>query len=183
MSDEPREQDPPDPSEEGSGDADALLDELRDVARRLDPVDEETRLAARSMFAYRDLDAALAELTFDSLLDAPLVAVRSQATTARQLSFDAGAFQIEIEVVAEGDRRRLVGQCVPSGEVEVEVWSAIGPETGATAGGGPLPAEPVARVVADDYGRFVVEVEPGTLRLRCRWPASGGHVDSAWVAL
>lgn len=151
----------------------ALIDELRDAAAHLDPVPEETVLAARSMFAYLRLDAALAELTFDSLTDAAPVAVRSQALAARQLSFDAGEYQIELEVVREAGQCRLVGQCVPATEVEVTVHRQDGAATRAT--------HTDARITTDDLGRFAIDVSPGTLSLHCRWPSSDVTVATAWV--
>lgn len=49
---------------------DALLEEeLRQAAAILDPVPAELRRVAVDAFALHDLDARVAELTFDSLLD------------------------------------------------------------------------------------------------------------------
>lgn len=153
----------------------ALIDDLRDVGALLDPVPDETVLAARSMLAYLHLDAALAELTFDSLTDAAPVAVRSQAVAARQLSFDAGEFQVELEVVHEAGQCRLVGQCVPADEVEITVHQR---------GGFASPAESsVARISTDDLGRFVVDVAPGQVSLHCRWRSSDVTVATSWVAV
>jgi hypothetical protein len=149
-----------------------LLAELRAVAARLDPVPDETLLAARSSLAYLRLDAALAELTFDSLTDAAPVAVRSQTAAARQLSFEAGAFHVEVEVVQEAKQRRLVGQCVPATEVEVTLHRQ-----------GEAATHPTTRITTDDLGRFVIDVAPGMVSLRCRWPAADVTVATAWVTV
>jgi pectin methylesterase-like acyl-CoA thioesterase len=175
----PHDDQRPDPPTSVPGDPEldaadlALIDELRNAAAYLDPVPEETVLAARSMFAYLRLDAALAELTFDSLTDAAPVAVRSQAVAARQLSFDAGEYQIELEVVREAGQCRLVGQCVPATEVEVTVHRQDGVGAPTT--------HMEARITTDDLGRFAIDVSPGTLSLHCRWPSADARVATAWV--
>ena len=177
MSDDPQEGAPEGSSEHAVPQADeALLEDLRDVVHRLDPVPEEALLAARSMLAYLRLDAQLAELTFDSLTDAPLVGVRSQTEVSRRLGFTADDNEVEVQVVAEGSQRRLIGQCVPADEVELTVTHQ-GP-----AHAGPSDASRT-ETVTDDLGRFVVEVAQGVISLRCRWPSTGRVVETAWVRL
>lgn len=175
MTDDPQEGAPEGRSERVVPQADeALLEDLRAAVGRLDPVPEDAVLAARSMLAYLRLDAQLAELTFDSLTDAPLVGVRSQTAAARRLGFSSDDAEVDLEVVSEGSRRRLIGQCVPAAEVELTVT-----RRGPAADG----AADTSRIdtVSDDLGRFVVEVADGVISLRCRWRATGQTVETAWV--
>ncbi|MBQ0825945.1 hypothetical protein [Streptomyces tagetis] len=134
--------------------ADALLEEeLRQAAAILDPVPAALRTIAVEAYALRDLDARLAELTFDSLVDS--LPVRGEETPPRMLTFQAGAVTVDVEVGDEG----LIGQVLPPGPAEVEVLS------------GPRPR---ARLTADDLGRFAGEAPPaGPFALRLR---TGGEV-------
>lgn len=146
-----------------------LLAELRE-AGRLDPVPQEALAAAKVGFVWRTIDAELAELTYDSLLeDQPLAGVRGTPASdaARFLSFASELAQltVEIEAVTEGGRRRLVGQLVPPQPGEIEVRHAAGSVT----------------VEADELGRFSAgDLAPGPVSLRCRG-ASGADVATDWV--
>lgn len=177
MSDDPKPGDPegqPDPAL--PQDDERLLADLRAVAGRLDPVPDEAVLAARSMLAYLRLDAELAELAFDSLVDEPLLAVRSEAGTARQLTFDAEEFQVEVEVIDDGESRRLVGQCIPAVDVELTVLRR-------DEGESDPPATPWLQTTSDGLGRFVIDVPAGQVSLRCRWPSTGRTIETAWVRI
>src|ERR1700732_817424 len=96
--------------EEGQTWDERLLAQLRHLARTADPVPDEVVFAARGSFAWRRVDADLAALTFDSLLDdAGLATVRS-GDAVRLVTFDAGDVSVELEITARGPRRRLLGQ-------------------------------------------------------------------------
>lgn len=134
-------------------DDDALLAELGEVLRMYDPPPAEVTAAAKELFTWRTVDAELAALTFDSLLDDEPAAVRSTAVEPRLLTFEADGIAVELEVETDPDAgRRLVGQVVPprSGDLDLVV-------------GGRTVRAPV-----DDIGRFVVELpeEPERIRLR-----------------
>lgn len=127
--------------------ADVLLTELGGALRATDPVPYEATLAARSAIAFRNLDAALAELTFDSsdADDAQLAGVRSTAVaTSRLLTFE-GDVTIELQVVLDGDRRRVLGQVVPMAPAEVRLVTLDGDHL----------------VDADPMGRFAFDALPG----------------------
>ena len=69
------------------------------LADALGPVTETHRRSARDAFAFRDLDAALAEL-IDEAVDAPAAVLRSgEQSGARQLRFavSAGSVTLDIE--------------------------------------------------------------------------------------
>lgn len=114
--------------------ADGLLEEeLRQAAAVLDPVPADLLQSALDAFALHDLDARLAELTFDSLVDA--LPVRGAADPPRMLTFRAGEVTVDVEVTGDG----LIGQLMPPQSARIELL------------GGPGHARPLT---ADPLGRF-----------------------------
>ncbi|MDR6977935.1 hypothetical protein J2X68_004659 [Streptomyces sp. 3330] len=129
-------------------DHDRLEEELRQAAAILDPVPAELRRAAIEAYALHDLDARIAELTFDSLVDA--IPVRGAVDVPRMLTFHTGGLTVDVEVTDEG----LMGQLLPPQTASIEVLH--GPRAGAS-------------LTADDMGRFACDAPPGgpfALRLR-----------------
>ncbi|WP_446046611.1 hypothetical protein [Streptomyces olivaceus] len=125
-----------------------LEEELRQAAAILDPVPAGLRGIAVDAFALRDLDARVAELTFDSLVDG--IPVRGESDPPRMLTFQADAVTVDVEVTEDG----LIGQLLPPGPARIEVLS--GPRA-------------YARLTADDLGRFTGEAPPsGPFALRLR---------------
>lgn len=149
-----------------SGPDERLLDELREVlghdATPPSPVVE----AAKESYTWRTVDAELAELTRDSLVDQP--AVRTRGTQDRRaLTFQAHDLVIEVEVSASGQERRLLGQLVPAQPAQIEVR-----QVGATR-----------RIEADAAGRFMVSgLEARPVSLRCRL-AGQDPVSTEWVLI
>jgi hypothetical protein len=146
-----------------------LLAALRAAATALDPVPDLVVEAAKAAWTWRTIDAELAELTYDSWSeDMELAGVRGAvaAPTSRLLSFEARDVAVELEVVVEGDRRRLVGQIVPPVPGVVEVHHRRGVEL----------------VEADTVGRFAVaSVAPGLFRLTVRPAGDPRQVATAWI--
>ena len=143
-----------------------LMGELRAVAGQADPVPEESVVAARAAFAWRTMDAELAQLAYDSLLDdRPLAGVRGVAAP-RMLTFEAARLTLEVEAVAEGPERRLLGQLVPPQPGRIEVRHR----------GGSLTVE------ADGMGRFTAAgLRSGPVSLRCDPAGAGvGPVYTDW---
>ncbi|CAL9618483.1 hypothetical protein [Streptomyces sp. enrichment culture] len=132
-----------------------LEEELRRAATVLDPVPAELRRIAVDAYALHDLDARIAELTFDSLVDG--IPVRGVADPPRMLTFRAGDLTVDVEVTGDG----LMGQVLPPQPAGIEVL------------GGPHPAVPTS-LAADDMGRFTGDAPPsGPFALRLR---TGGQV-------
>ncbi|WP_373305079.1 hypothetical protein [Streptomyces lucensis] len=140
---------PPRDGPEGDEFSDALLEEeLREAAAVLDPVPEELRQLALDAYALHDLDARVAELTFDSLVDA--LPVRGATDAPRMLTFRAGEVTVDVEVTEAG----LMGQVLPPRSARVEVL------------GGPQTCRPVP---VDTLGRFTSDTAPaGPFALRLR---------------
>ncbi|WKX07001.2 hypothetical protein [Streptomyces sp. NL15-2K] len=138
---------------------DGLLGELTQAACILDPVPPALRQIAVDAYALHDLDARLAELTFDSLVDA--TPVRGATEPPRMLTFHSGDVTVDVEVTAQG----LMGQLLPPQPARIEVL------------GGPQTSLPL---VADDMGRFTSEEAPtGPFALRLR--AGDEVVVTEWL--
>ena len=142
-------------------DDDLLAGELGSLLRRSNPMPASILAAARGAFAWRTVDAELAVLRTDSLLEAT-VGVRGGAD--RQLTFESDSVSVEVDVLDGG--RRIVGQVVP-------------PQPGAVDLEGPH-AKSAAQ--ADAYGQFALDVWNGPARLRFSG-ADGRSVVTDWVTL
>ncbi|MGW6130027.1 hypothetical protein ACWFNE_08375 [Cellulomonas sp. NPDC055163] len=141
-------------------DDDELLADLRDALGAGAPVDDRTLDAGRAAWTWRTVDAELATLSYDSLLD-DRVLVRGPVSAPRSLVFDAPALTIEVEVTAG----RVVGQLVPPGPGAVVLETESAQE---------------APVATDDAGCFTLAAAPGALvRLRCTTPSTTVVTD--WV--
>jgi hypothetical protein len=148
-------------------DDDELEEELRRLAARVDPVPPELLRAAAGAFTWRDIDAELAELVFDSLLDADEAALVRGSPDRRLVSFAAGGLTIDVEVTATGPDRTVMGQIVPPRRGQVDLRRA---------------GETVT-VDADELGRFRSgPLPPGPLSLRWRTD-DGAPVVTDWLAL
>jgi hypothetical protein len=140
-------------------DAELLEEELRQAAAVLDPVPAQLQQIAVDAYALHDLDARVAELTFDSLVDA--LPVRGAGDVPRMLTFRAGEVTVDVEVTAQG----LMGQVLPPQPARIEVL------------GGPRPGSPLT---ADDLGRFTGDAPPsGPFALRLR--TGGDVVVTEWL--
>lgn len=144
---------------------DRLVNELRELLGRVERPPERVVEAGKAAYAWRTVDAELAALTGDSLLDQP-VGVRG-APGPRLLAFEAGDLQIEVEVSAAGMERRLHGQLLPGQPARIELR-----QEGATR-----------TAEADDLGRFAVRgLLARPLSLRC-WIPGRGLVHTEWVRI
>ena len=147
---------------------DELAGELRRLAARLDPVPPELLTAAAGAFAWRDIDAELAELVFDSLLDVDEATQVRGSPERRLVSFTGGGVTLDIEVTTTGPARTIMGQIVPPQRGAVDVRRQ---------------QETVTTIEADELGRFRSgPLPPGPLSLRLR-PAEGTPVVTDWLAL
>ena len=150
---------------------DALLGDLRRLLGEIDPVPEHAQIAARAAIEWRTIDAELAALVSDSMVDEPLLAVRGVAE-ARMLTFEAAELTIELEAEPAGDDTlRIVGQLVPPQAAQIAIRH--GDELIATH--------------ADERGRFVAGgVGSGPISLRCRLDGETGEgrlVETAWLSI
>jgi hypothetical protein len=150
---------------------DDLIEELRSLFAAAEPLEPLLVEQARLAYSWRTVDAELAELSYDSLMDSGVLAgVRDGGTGPRLLGFgavvDGEELAIEVEVTGSGTRSALVGQLIPPLPARVHVQSSTG-------------REHVAQ--ADDLGSFRIEpVPPGPVRLRVEH--GGRTVQTTWVS-
>jgi hypothetical protein len=143
---------------------DALLAELRSVVGRVDPVPPGMVAAARAGFGWRTIDAELARLTHDSVVDTDRMALVRGVGAPELLTFEGPGLTVEVETLATAaGGLRLLGQLVPAQAGQVEIRHAGGTTT----------------VDADAMGRFAAEgVRTGPVSLRCR--AGASTCDTDW---
>ena len=149
----------------GSWDDDELLTALRQAVRSREAVPADFVEAAKGAFAWRNIDAELAELTYDSLMtvdNAP--SMRAEAASIRALTFTSEHVTMELEIVGD----TLLGQVVPAQSATITVQQ-----------------DDASRQLldADKIGRFSVQPVPsGPFRLRCR-TATGTEAVTGWIML
>ncbi|RKS80451.1 hypothetical protein CLV35_0883 [Motilibacter peucedani] len=136
----------------------ALLQDIARLAARRDPVPPALVAMAKASFTWRTVDEELAEMVWDSAVQAGEGAlVRSAAAGVRLLTFATPHLTLELEVVQTGTRRRLVGELTPATGARVVVEHDGG----------------TSEDVSDEHGRFLVDDVPaGRIKLRCV-PADG----------
>jgi hypothetical protein len=149
-------------------DDEELLTALREAMRAREAVPAEFIEMGRNAYAWHNIDAELAQLTYDSDRDADLMAsLRSETASIRALTFTSAHLSIEVEVTDES----LVGQVVPvvperEGTIEVQA------KAGATT-----------TTSVDEIGCFAVSPKPASpFRLRYR-AADGTDVVTGWITL
>jgi hypothetical protein len=148
-------------------DDDQLLDALREALRPERSVPAEFIAMGKAAFAWHGIDAELAALTYDSVLDgaeADAAGVRCEPANLRYLTFTSENLTVELEVTDEA----LLGQLVPPGSGQVEVRAAGGA---------------VVTAVVDQVGGFAVRPVPrGSFRLYCQL-MNGPSVLTDWFVL
>jgi hypothetical protein len=142
-----------------------LLAVLRQALAERQAVPPEFVAAAKNAFAWHNIDAELAELTYDSSRDAePAPSTRAETASIRALTFTSAHLTIELEVTHDS----LLGQIVPAQPGTIKVQLRDGAET---------------TVPADGIGRFTIRPMPaGTFRLHCRTSADADAL-TGWITL
>ena len=145
-------------------DDEELLAALSEAIRAREQVPEWFIETGKNAYAWHNIDAELAQLTYDSSRDRDAaVAVRSEAASIRALTFTSGRLSIELEV----GESTLLGQIVPPQTGTLEVHTAAG----------------VASSPVDEIGCFSVTPIPASpFRIRCR-TEDGADVLTGWITL
>jgi hypothetical protein len=148
-----------------SWDDEELLTALRQALSTRKTVPAEFVDIGKRAFAWRNIDAELAELTYDSLISAEdALSARAETASIRALTFTSARLTIELEVVGDS----LLGQIVPGQPAVITVQ----PKSGAST-----------VVDVDDIGRFLMQPMPaGLFRLGCR-TATGMETVTGWITL
>ena len=148
-------------------DDDQLLAALREAFRSARRVPAEFTATAKATFAWRDIDAELATLTWDSVLvgtEAELAGQRAESASLRSLTFTCGELTLEIEVTESA----LLGQLVPPGPGRIEARTIDG--------------DVIAAVINQVGGFTICPFPRGPFRLFCH-TMSGANVLTSWLAL
>ena len=145
-------------------DDEQLLAALGEAMKARQAVPEWFVETGKNAYAWHDIDAELAQLTYDSRRDEDTVgAVRSEAASIRALTFTSGRLSMELEVTD----RSLLGQIIPPRAGTLEVHTTTG----------------VTTWPVDETGCFAVTPIPASpFRLRCR-TEDGADVLTGWITL
>lgn len=146
-------------------DDEELLAVLRQALAERQAVPPEFVEAAKNAFAWHNIDAELAELTYDSSRDAESApSTRAETASIRALTFTSAHLTIELEVTHDS----LLGQIVPAQPGTIKVQLRDGAES---------------TVPADRIGRFTIRPMPaGTFRLHCKTSADADALTN-WITL
>jgi len=146
-------------------DDEELLTALRQALRARQAVPPEFVEAGKNAFAWHNIDAELAQLTYDSSRDGDhALSVRAEAASIRALTFTSAQLTIELEVAQDS----LLGQVVPAQAGTIQVQPRAGAETALSV---------------DEIGCFSIHPIPSVpFRLHCR-TAAGLDVLTGWITL
>jgi hypothetical protein len=146
-------------------DDERLLGALREAIRERQAVPSWFIETGKNAYAWHNIDAELAQLTYDSRDDRREVAVmRSETASIRALTFTSAQLSMELEVTKDC----LLGQIIPPRHGTIEAQT----KTGA-----------ITTVPVDEIGCFAVDPIPASpFRLHCR-TADGADVLTGWITL
>lgn len=147
-----------------------LLKALGQALRSRWAVPAELVDAGRNAFAWRNIGAEIATLTYDSSqVQGHAVATRAEGASIRALTFASTRMTIELEVASDA----LLGQIVPAVPASISVQRQADADALVTAD----------VVTTDRIGCFLLAPVPdGVFRLRCQ-TREGLDVLTTWVAL
>ena len=146
-------------------DDEELLAALRQALTARRAVPPEFVEAGKNAFAWHNIDAELAQLTYDSTHAPQLAAsTRSESASIRALTFTSARIAIELEVTENS----LLGQVVPAQAATIDIEAHDSADI---------------QIASDEIGCFSIHPIPqGPFRLHCR---AGGGVDvlTGWITL
>ena len=146
-------------------DDDRLLAALGDAIKARQAVPSWFIETGKNAFAWHNIDAELAQLTYDSNVDRREAAVmRSETASIRALTFTSEHLTLELEVTEDS----LLGQLLPPRAGELEIHTRSGE---------------VSTTEVDEIGCFSVDPIPDSpFRLRCR-TADRTDVLTGWITI
>ena len=148
-----------------SWDDDRLMAALGEAIRAREAVPSWFVEMGKNAYAWHNIDAELARLTYDSNEDRREAAVvRSETASIRALTFTSPHLTVELEVTEDS----VLGQIIPPGDRELEIHTKAGL---------------ITMIEVDEIGCFAVDPTPdGPFRIRCR-TAGGVDVLAGWIVL
>jgi hypothetical protein len=146
--------------------------ELRTLFEQIDAVPPLVSEAANAALTWRRIDAELAELLGDSADEAELlVAARGPDAPIRAVTMGSDELSIDIQILADGPRRTLLGQLSPPVSATIEIQTADGES---------------ATTESDRSGRFRAQLLRGApirLRIRDKLRMSSPPVETTWITV
>ena len=146
-------------------DDDQLLMALGAALKAREAVPARFTETAKNAYAWHNIDAELAELTYDSSRDESWsAAVRSETASVRALTFTSAHFSLDLEIAEDS----LLGQIMPPREGMIEI------RTG---------ADETTAMPVNQLGCFSIEPIPASpFRLYYR-AAEGTDLMTGWITL
>jgi len=146
-------------------DDERLLAALSEAMKASEAVPSWFIETGKSAFAWHNIDAELAQLTYDSSVDQREAAVmRSETASIRALTFTSPHVSLELEVTENS----LLGQVIPPRAGALEIHTRTGE---------------ISTTEVDEIGCFAVDPIPDNpFRLRCS-TADGTDVLTGWITL
>ena len=146
-------------------DDDRLLTALSEALKAREAVPSWFIETGKNAFAWHNIDAELAQLTYDSNEDRREAAVmRSETASIRSLTFTSAHLSMELEVTGNS----LLGQLLPPRAGMLEIHTRAGE---------------ISTIEVDEIGGFAVDPIPDSpFRLRCR-TADGTDVLTGWITI
>ncbi len=145
-------------------DDEQLLAVLREALDADEAVPPEFVELGKNAFAWHNIDAELAQLTYDSTRELAVPATRAETASIRALTFTSEQLTIELEVGEDS----ILGQVIPAQGGTIEIEDRAGA---------------AATVPVDEVGCFLIRPIPDSpFRLHCR-SAEGSDVLTGWITL
>jgi hypothetical protein len=146
-------------------DDDQLLAAVAEALREAHDVSGHFIETGKAAYAWHNIDAELATLTYDSAVHAPLAAAtRAERAALRELTFATSQLKIYLQVTDKA----LQGQVVPAHQCDIELRTVDHPPT---------------VLATDKDGWFSIRPIPiGSFRLHCRTP-TGLTALTDWLTL
>jgi len=145
-------------------DDERLLAALSEAMKARAAVPEWFIETGKNAFAWHNIDAELARLTYDSNEDRLPAVTRAETASIRSLTFTSEHLTLELEVTGNS----LLGQIFPARAGVLEIHTRAGE---------------ISTTEVDEIGCFSVEPIPASpFRLRSSAP-DGTHVMTGWITI
>lgn len=148
-----------------SWDDEELMAALKEALASYQSVPPEFIEAGRNAFAWHNIDAEIAQLTYDSAAYRDTVpSMRSESASIRALTFTSAHLTIELEVSEDS----LLGQVIPprQGTIEVHIRTGV-----------------ITAIGVDELGYFTIRRPPDS-PFQLHWQTSDGpDIVTGWITL
>lgn len=146
-------------------DDEQLLAALKESLGARQAVPPEFVELGKNAYAWHNIDAELAQLTYDSTNEhAGVPSMRSEPASIRALTFTSAHLTVELEVNEDS----MLGQVIPTQEGTIEIQTRTGP---------------ITTIQVDEVGCFAIRPIPDNpFRLHCH-TTDDSDVLTGWITL